>query len=430
MDPQARVTRRGFAKLAGAAGLAVTLPGTAVAAPRAAKAQGGDRTLHDGEPGRAGFDPARIEDVFARVARRAADGRYPGAVALVARHGIVVGERASGVRLAGSDEAMTTDTLFDLESNTKVLATATMAMQLAEAGTISLDDTVASYLPAFAANGKSAVTIRDMLRYSAGLPVDNNKTDTSDRDAIWAFMLDTALEYPTGTSVEYSDLTYRILGLTLETAAGMDLDAWAKAHIWGPLGMSDTTYNPSPALVPRCAATGQGSFGLRPGPLRGQVQDDQDWLLGGIVGCDGAFSTARDIAVFCQMMLNGGVYGGTRVVSQKSASAMVKNQTPQVSEADTDLDPTLNLILTPKGYGFELWTHRFSPGGMLMSRPSYGKSGGAGTFFFSDPKRDLFAILLTNHGLPVPFDEPGWNHLLDDLGVAEFFDGVITAVKD
>ena len=99
---------------------------------------------------------------------------------------------------------------------------------------------------------------------------------------------------------------------------------------------------------------------------------------------------------------------------------MVANQTPQVTEAATDQDPTTNLLFTPKGYGFELWTHRFSPGGMRLSPGSYGKSGGAGTFMWIDPKRELIAILLTNHGLPVPFDQPGWNLLIDDVAVAEF----------
>jgi CubicO group peptidase (beta-lactamase class C family) len=107
---------------------------------------------------------------------------------------------------------------------------------------------------------------------------------------------------------------------------------------------------------------------------------------------------------------------------------MVTNQTPQVTEAATDLDPTTNLISTPKGYGFELWTHRFSPGGMRLTPGSYGKSGGAGTFMWIDPHRDLIAILLTNHGLPLPFDQPGWNHLIDDVAVAEFCDGVVQAV--
>jgi CubicO group peptidase (beta-lactamase class C family) len=99
-----------------------------------------------------------------------------------------------------------------------------------------------------------------------------------------------------------------------------------------------------------------------------------------------------------------------------------------VTEAATDLDPTTNLLSTPKGYGFELWTHRFSPGGMRLSPGSYGKTGGAGTFMWVDPQRDLIMILLTNHGLPVPFDQPGWNHLIDDTAMGEFCDGVVQSV--
>jgi serine-type D-Ala-D-Ala carboxypeptidase len=272
------------------------------------------------------------------------------------------------------------------------------------------------------------VLVRDLLRYSSGLPVDNQKVDTDDLDAIWAFMLETPLEYPIGSSVEYSDLGFRILGKLLETIAGESLDAYAKRAIWGPLGMTDTTYNPAASLVPRIAATGPGSLGLRPGPLRGSVQDDQDWKLGGIVGCDGVFTTARNVAVFCQMLLNEGSYGTTRLLAPQTVSVMTSNQTPQVTEAATDLDPTTNLLSTPKGYGYELWTHRFSPGGMRLSPGSYGKTGGAGTFMWVDPQRDLMMILLTNHGLPVPFDQPGWNHLIDDIAMGEFCDGVVQSV--
>jgi serine-type D-Ala-D-Ala carboxypeptidase len=375
------------------------------------------------------MDSDALEDAFARVARRATDLRYPGAVALVARRGVVVGERAFGLRLAGSTEATTTDTLYDLESMTKVLSTATLAMLLVSRRKISLTDPVAKYLPDFAANGKGAVQVRDLLRYSSGLPIDSQKVDTDDIDAIWAYMEETALEYPTGSMVEYSDLGYRLLGKLIETVAGKDLDTLAKAEIWGPLGMTDTTYNPAPSLVPRCAATGPGSLGLRPGPLRGSVQDDQDWKVGGIVGCDGVFATARNVAIFSQMILNGGTYGDVRILPKKLVASMVANQTPQVTEAATDQDPTTNLLFTPKGYGFELWTHRFSPGGMRLTPGSYGKSGGAGTFMWIDPRRELITVLLTNHGLPVPFDQPGWNRLIDDVAVAEFNDGVINAVR-
>ena len=433
MDEQGpRISRSALARMTGATALGLAV------APEAAAARGTRATHHlhrsevltDGRAGDVGMDSDALEDAFARVARRATDGRYPGAVALVARRGVVVGERAFGVRLAGSTEATTVDTLYDLESMTKVLATATAAMMLVDRGTLSLTAPVAKYLPGFAANGKGGVLVRDLLRYSSGLPVDNQKVDTNDVGAIWAFMEQTPLEYPTGTMVEYSDLGFRLLGRVVEAVAGMSLDAFAKQAIWGPLGMSDTTYNPSASQIPRCAATGPGSLNLRPGPLRGSVQDDQDWKVGGIVGCDGVFATARNVAIFSQMILNGGRYGDVRILPRKLVASMVANQTPQVTEAATDQDPTTNLLFTPKGYGFELWTHRFSPGGMRLSPGSYGKSGGAGTFMWIDPKRELMAILLTNHGLPVPFDQPGWNLLIDEVAVAEFCDGVVDAVRD
>jgi serine-type D-Ala-D-Ala carboxypeptidase len=426
-----RISRGALARMTGATAL-----GLAVAPQVASAGSATHRHLHrssvltDGRAGDVGMDADALEDAFARVARRATDARYPGAVALVARRGVVVGERAFGVRLAGSTEATTVDTIYDLESMTKVLATSTAAMLLVQRGKLSLTDRVAKYLPHFATNGKGDVLVRDLMRYSSGLPIDNQKVDTDDIDAIWRFMEETPLEYPTGTMVEYSDLGYRLLGRLLETVAKTDLDTFAKSEIWGPLGMSDTTYNPAASLMPRCAATGPGSLGLRPGPLRGSVQDDQDWKVGGIVGCDGAFATARNVAIFSQMILNGGSYGDVRLLSKKLVAAMVANQTPQVTEAATDQDPTTNLLFTPKGYGFELWTHRFSPGGMRLSPGSYGKSGGAGTFMWIDPKRELIAILLTNHGLPVPFDQPGWNLLIDSVAVAEFVDGVVNAVRE
>ena len=429
MEPRApRISRRAFAQMTGAAALGLALAPTSADA-RSRQHQGsGVRQLVDGNAADVGIDPDRLEDAFARIGRRATDGRFPGAVALVARHGVVVGERAFGVRVAGTNEATTTDTIYDVESMTKVLATTTIAIRLVQRGRLSLQDRVAKYLPDFSANAKGGVLVRDLLRYSSGLPIDNQKVDTDDVDAIWAYMLATPLEYPTGSSVEYSDLGFRILGKLLETILGETLDSYAKREIWGPLGMSSTTYNPGASLLPRIAATGPGSLGLRPGPLRGSVQDDQDWKVGGIVGCDGVFSTARDVAIFSQMILNGGAYGSARILYEPATRVMTSNQTPQVTEAATDLDPTTNLISTPKGYGFELWTHRFSPGGMRLSDGSFGKTGGAGTFMWMDPQRDLMLILMTNHGLPVPFDQPGWNRLIDDVAPGEFADGVIQAV--
>jgi CubicO group peptidase (beta-lactamase class C family) len=429
-----RISRGALARMTGATALGLAVaPEVASAVPSGTSH---DHHVHrsdvliEGRAGDVGMPPHALEAPSSHSPPPAADRRFPGAVALVARRGVVVGEHAFGVRLAGSSEATTIDTLYDLQAMSTVLATATAAMILVDRGTLSLATPVAEYLPHFATNGKAGVLVRDLLRSSSGLPVDNQKVDTNDAAAIWAFMEETPLEYPTGTMVGYSDLGYRLLGRLIEAVSGKDLDTFAKHEIWGPLGMTDTTYNPAAALVPRCAATGPGSRLLRPGPLRGSLQGDQDWKVGGIAGSGGVFATARNVAIFGQMILNGGRYGDVRLLPKKLVASMVANQTPQVSEAATDQDPTTNVLFTPKGYGFELWTHRFSPGGMRLTPGSYGTSGAAGTFMWIDPKRELIAILLTNRGLPVPIDGSGWNLLIDDVAVAEFCDGVVNAVRE
>ncbi|WP_437757864.1 serine hydrolase domain-containing protein [Sorangium sp. So ce1389] len=385
-------------------------------------------TLTAGQPEEVSMSSERLEDVFARIQRRVNDGLFPGATALVARHGVIVGHRAFGNKVAGADDPVTLDTIFDLQSMTKVLSTAASALALAQEGVIRLNDPVARHLPEFAANGKGAVTVYDMLRYSAGLPMDNQFLDNTDDEAVWRLMAETPLEYPTGTSVLYSDLTYRLLGRMIEAAAGEDLGTVADGRIWGPLGMNDTMYNPPPALVERIAATG---YCERRGYVaRGEVQDEQDFALGGITGCDGVFSTARDIAVFCQMIMNGGAYGRAEVLRPDLVRHMKRNNTPHVTAAATDTSPINNLLFTPKGLGWELWTRRFSHGGMRLSPRAYGKAGGAGTFMWVDPDLEIIGVLLTNHGLPQPFDELGWDRMLDSVGCAEFFDGIINAVHD
>ncbi|MGZ3625840.1 MAG: serine hydrolase domain-containing protein [Ktedonobacteraceae bacterium] len=444
MTPQKRadnslaMTRRSFIKTgsllvggaAVASGLEFEMPPVAFAKSNE------ENTLRQGTPSEVGMSQARLDDVAARLQNRIDRGLIPGAVILVARHGKTVLHKAFGVRETGKD-AMTEDTLFDLESNTKVLATAISYMILIENNAVHLSDPVAKYLPHFATNGKAHVTIRDMLRYSSGLPVDIALPGAPDLnkvpapDNLWRLMEETPLEYPTGSKVEYSDLTYRLLGHTLEAATGQNLQQFAKTHVWSKLGMNRTTYNPldNGFSVSEIAATGPGSWDLRKGTIRGVVEDDFDWVMGGIVGCDGLFSTTMDIAIFLQMILNGGYYNGTRIISPSTVHMMTSDQTPQVTEA-TDTDPISNLLFTHKGYGWELWTHRFSSGGMRLTPGSFGKAGGAGTFFWVDPQRDLFAIILTNHGLPVPFDSNGWATMLDAIGVYQFFDGVINSLDN
>ena len=412
---------QGLGRAAAVAAVAPALldTGSAYASPSA--------VLGPRSPESVGMSSDRLEDVFARIERRVNDRLFPGAVALVGRFGAIVGHRAFGTKVPGEDDPVTLDTLFDLESMTKVLATSTAALVLVEDGVLQLNDPIAAYLPDFAANGKAEVTVRDMLRYSAGLPLDNQFVDDPDDDHVWQLMAETPLEAAPGSTVLYSDLTYRLLGKVIEAAAGMDLNAFCAARIWAPLGMHDTMYTPPPALIPRVAVTG---FSARRGYLvRGEVQDEQDFALGGVCGCDGVFSTALDVAIFCQMVMNQGKYGGHRVLGRQLAKRMVKSQTPQASAHATDTSPIANLLFTPKGYGWEIATPRFSNGGMRFSQRAYGKAGGAGTFMWIDPDRELFGILLTNHGLPVPFDDAGWARMLDEVGCAEFYDGLVHATS-
>ncbi|MDQ6721239.1 MAG: serine hydrolase [Candidatus Dormibacteraeota bacterium] len=430
------MSRRSFIKAGGAVlgGAAITGLNLETGALEAFAADGG-RALREGGAADVGISRARLDDVAARVRNRIDRGLMPGAVVLVARHGQVVLHQAMGAKEAGKD-AMTKDTLFDLESNTKVLATAISYMLLVERRAVSLSDPIAKFLPHFATNGKEHVTLRDMLRYSSGLPIDinlpgaPNLADVPSPSALWTLMEETPLEYPTGTKVEYSDLTYRLLGHTFEAITGQNLQQFAKANVWSKLGMTRTTYNPldNGFTVSDTAATGPGSWNLRTGTIRGVVEDDFDWVMGGIVGCDGLFSTAHDIAVFLQLILNDGSYGGVKILSPSTVRTMTADQTPQVNET-VDVDPISNLLFTHKGYGWELWTHRFSSGGMRLTPGSFGKAGGAGTFFWVDRRRDLFGVFLTNHGLPVPFDGPGWAAMLDNIGVYEFYDGVINSLN-
>ncbi len=379
------------------------------------------------KPESVGMSADRIADVFARLDRRVTDGLIPGGTAMIVRGGKIVGEHAFGTKVRGTKEPVTMDTMFDLLSVTKVVSTSVSAMVLIDRGKLKLDDPVVKHLPGFTGAGKDKVTVKQMLTYSAGLPVEHHIFD-ADPKVILNRMAQLKLEYEPGTKVEYSDLTYRLLGKVIEAAAGQTLDEFARDNVWKPLGMVDTMYNPPAALQSRIAATNTTEH--RKEILRGVVQDDQDHAIGGVAGCDGVFSTARDLAVFGQMVLNGGIYAGKRIVSEALAAEMVKNQTPFVETAKVDISPLVNLLAAPKAYGWELTTPRFSSGGMRLSPGSYGKTGGTGCFVWVDPKRQLFGVLLTNYGMPFPFDEREWDRLIDNTGPVEFFDGMIDAVTD
>lgn len=393
------------------------------------------RTLSFASPATAGLDAARLSKAFSFVQQRVQSGLIPGAVLLVARNGKVAGWQAYG-KIDRRGGAMRRDAIFDLESISKVVATAPAVLQLVEQGRLHLNDPVARYLPAFAANGKQSVTIRDMLRFTPGLDVDTAFQDPhtaratpAQRAAAWQLMLTQKPVYTPRSQVLYSDLDYRILGHLVERVTGMRLDQYVRRYIWNPLGLSSTHYFPTvPArpLLDRVAGTRYST--VRHRYLRGEMADEQDWWLGGIVGCDSVFSDAYDLAVFDQTMLNGGSYGSARILRPATVAAMTRDQTPKVDPHRVSY--IQGLLLSPKGYGWELSVDpRKSMGGHLFGRAAFGKSGGAGTFMWIDPKRQLIAVYLTNYGEPQPFTGPAWNKLVRDIAPFHVFDLVAAATS-
>ena len=316
-----RISRSALARMTGATALGLAVAPERGSRRRAARAPNGhlhrSSVLTDGRAGDVGMDADALEDAFARVARRAADGRFPGAVALVARRGIVVGERAFGVRLAGSSEATTIDTLYDLESMTKVLATSTAAMMLV-APRQALADRTGRQVPARTSppTARAACSCATSCATRPACPIDNPKVDTDDIDAIWALHGADPARVP-------DRQPGRVLRSRLPPARpprsrpsrARDLDAFAKREIWGPLGMTRHDLQPRGRARAALRRHGPGLARAPPRPAaRHRCRTTRTGRSAASSAATASFATARDVAIFSQMILNGGCYGDVRPV--------------------------------------------------------------------------------------------------------------------
>ncbi|HET6503584.1 MAG TPA: serine hydrolase domain-containing protein [Amycolatopsis sp.] len=366
--------------------------------------------LRDGRPADVGLDaePIRAAERFLASWTRddPATGHphFSGAVGLLAHDGVVVERYAVGGAVRYADAAgtelpadqqvpMRTDTIFDLASITK-LFTSIAVMQLVERGSIDLDAPVARYLPEFAANGKQAVTVRQLLTHTSGLdadPVPSLWQGYPDVPSRRKAVLDSPLEDAPGTTYRYSDINLMTLGFLVEQVTGSTLDTVVRDRITGPLGMVDTGFTPPAAKLERIAATEDESIPPR-GMLRGRVHDENAWALGGVSGHAGIFSTAGDLAILAQTILDGGAYRGTRILRHDTVRAML-----------TDYNTAFPG--DSHGLGFEL-DQMFYMGG-LSSPETAGHTGFTGTTVVIDPVSRSIAILLTNRVHPTR----GWGSI-------------------
>ena len=282
--------------------------------------------IGEGDPGQLGFNMEKLNRVEDVIRESMEEKEIPGAVVMVARKGKVVYRKVFGIRsLTPQREDLTFDTIFDMASVTKVMATATSGMILVEEGRISLKDPLSKYIPEFGNRGKRNITILQMLTHYSGLRPD------LDLDFEWEGY-DKAIELACrerpdavpGEEFIYSDINYFMLGELVRVVSGETLDEFARKRIFEPLGLADTGYLPDPSLVPRIAPTE-----VRDGKmLRGQVHDPTTARMGGVAGHAGLFSTPLDTLVWAQMILQGGIYGDTRILSPMSVLKMTTPQTP------------------------------------------------------------------------------------------------------
>jgi uncharacterized protein YbbC (DUF1343 family)/CubicO group peptidase (beta-lactamase class C family) len=326
----------------------------------------------------------------------------PGAVVLVARHGRVFWRKAYGARAVEPQrEAMTANTIFDLASLTKIVATATSIMILVERGEVRLGDPAVKYIPDMKGDGRDAITIEQLLTHTAGFAPDFDLRERwNGYDEAMKRLYREPLRNQPGAHFVYSDINYIALGEVVHRVSGMPLDEFARKNIYVPLGMRDTGFRPDAKLVSRIAPTekrrGQmnylGDTGANAGTdgeqwLRGQVHDPTSFRMDGVAGHAGLFSTADDLAIFCQMILNGGAVNGTRILSPMSVATMTR---PRAVGEDG----------AARGLGWDIATSFSANKGDLFPLGSFGHTGFTGTSMWIDPASDSFVIFLSNRVHP------------------------------
>jgi uncharacterized protein YbbC (DUF1343 family)/CubicO group peptidase (beta-lactamase class C family) len=310
------------------------------------------------------------------------EGRIPGAVLLIGHKGQIVHRKAYGKRaLVPTSEPMTVDTIFDLASLTKVVATTSSLMKLFEEGKFRLNDRVTQYFPEFQ-EGKSDLTLRNLFTHFSGMPPDLPLTPpwSGYQTGIHMAMMEKP-NAPPGARFVYSDINFILLGELVHRLSGQTLSDYAREHIYLPLGMRETMFQPPASLIPRIAPTERN--GANGPPLRGVVHDETSRYMGGVAGHAGLFSTADDLSRFCEMLLHHGELDGTRLFSPLTVE---KFTTPQ-SPAD---QPIL------RGLGWDIDSPFSGNRGDLFPIGSYGHTGFTGTSIWIDPVSDTYVILLAN----------------------------------
>ena len=330
---------------------------------------------------------ARFAPAFAEVDNWVARKAFPGAVLAVGQHGRLLALKAFGQIDSSADApSMPVDALFDLASLTKVIGTTTAAEILYDRGKLDLDAPVVRYLPEFGGTpGHDAITVRQLLTHSSGLkPSGMLWRQASDRKGILQQIDTMAAPDAPGSVYRYQDINMILMGEIVERLSSLPLDAFLQKNVFRPLDMKDTGFRPSVALLPRIAPTEQDDV-FRHMLVRGVVHDENAYVMGGVAGHAGLFSTARDLATLAQLYLDGGTYRGKRLIRASTIRLFATKQE------------------MPPGSSRTLGWDTPTPGGLfgaLASPRALIHTGFTGTSIYIDPDRDAFVVLLTNRVNP------------------------------
>lgn len=321
----------------------------------------------------------RTERIDRLMSGAIARGLVAGGVVLVGNSAGILFEKAYGkVSPEAGARSMTVDTLFDVASLTKVIATTPAILRLAEEGRLSLVDPVVKWFPEFAGKGKNDLLVLHLLTHTSGLD-DFSLPAFNPLQAAIDGAAREKIRGEIGNRFHYADINFILLGELVHRVTGISLDRYVRSRFYAPLGMSDTGFLPGQALAGRCAPT----LGDDHVFLQGVVQDPTARQLSGVAGNAGVFSTARDLAIFCRMMLNEGVVDGVRVLSARAVRQMTA---PYFSRGGAVV----------RGLGWDIDSPYSSPRGDGFSRVSFGHTGYSGTSIWIDPATDTFVVLLTS----------------------------------
>ncbi|KJU85917.1 Uncharacterized conserved protein UCP016719 [Candidatus Magnetobacterium bavaricum] len=331
------------------------------------------------------FNEEHLASIDELVDKGISEGKMPGAVVLIGNRDGIVYRKAFGYRAVEPTRIpMTVDTIFDISSMTKAIATTTAIMQLVEHGKCRLEDSVGKYWPEFKPQGKAKITIRQLLTHYSGLSAGLSLTPYwSGHDAAMKMIINETPMYTPGTHFTYSDINFEVLGELVFRLSGQRLDAYCTQHIFKPLGMKDTSFRPSEELRSRIAPTQYRKGKL----LQGEAHDLSAYRMAGVAGHAGVFSTADDLAIFARMILHGGTLNGVRILGPLTIAKMFTPQEP--------LDKK-----TVRGLGWDMDSPFASNRGVLFPVGSYGHSGYTGTSIWIDPTSETYVIILSNRVHP------------------------------